>query len=194
MPHGATYNYNGITDTATGWARRLGLRVATLTQRLRLWSAERALSQPTRRSRVQNIVRTATHKECTRCRQLKLLDQFGDYSGGVDGLRSRCSECCNEEAHHRNYQIRYEVLFHYSNGAMKCALCPENRHVVLEIDHIDGGGNERRRTNFVAESPIGLKRRNYPSGYRVLCRNCNWIEGLRKTSRYTTQDIDRRGV
>lgn len=69
------------------------------------------------------------------------------------------------------------VLQVYSDGKMKCEICDEDDIDVLTIDHIDGGGTEHRK-NINIGAGSGFKRwlikNNFPSGYRVLCRNCNW--------------------
>lgn len=63
----------------------------------------------------------------------------------------------------------------------QCACCGEDREVFLVIDHIDGGGNEHRRSigstrnkkNGGSRTYEWLRRRGYPPGYQTLCANCN---------------------
>lgn len=61
----------------------------------------------------------------------------------------------------------------------KCACCGEVVKEFLTIDHEGGNGNEHRKSLF--KYNVGglhmyrwLKKNNFPSGYRVLCMNCNW--------------------
>jgi len=61
-----------------------------------------------------------------------------------------------------------------------CACCGENMIEFLAIDHINGGGKQHRKEinnpggkNFY----VWLRVRNWPSGYRVLCHNCNQAIG-----------------
>jgi hypothetical protein len=62
-------------------------------------------------------------------------------------------------------------------GGIVCALCGEIDIDILSLDHTNGGGNKHRailqkeeyRGNFYR----WVHRNNYPSGFRVLCRNCN---------------------
>ncbi len=71
---------------------------------------------------------------------------------------------------------RHRVIEHYSGGAMKCALCPEAREDLLVIDHVNGGGEAHRKELKSASSDqfYGWVIRNkFPSGFRVLCHNCN---------------------
>ena len=65
---------------------------------------------------------------------------------------------------------RDEVFKAY--GGPKCARCGETDQDVLQIDHIDGGGNQHRKK--IGEPLIRwLHKQGFPSGYQVLCANCN---------------------
>lgn len=74
--------------------------------------------------------------------------------------------------------IMFEVLTYYSKGNIECICCGENIIGFLTIDHINGGGNKHRRdlgmknvagVNFYS----WLKRNDFPTGYQVMCFNCN---------------------
>ena len=62
-------------------------------------------------------------------------------------------------------------------GGYKCNCCGENEPMFLSIDHIDNNGAEERRSGLYAGSGVGfylwLRKNNFPSGYQVLCMNCN---------------------
>jgi hypothetical protein len=69
------------------------------------------------------------------------------------------------------------VIEHYSNGTNRCSCCCERELDFLTIDHIAGNGN---RTSREMGTPRGgselyrwLVRKGFPSGYAVLCANCN---------------------
>ena len=70
----------------------------------------------------------------------------------------------------RGFQVRMEVLRHYSNGTMKCNCCGESNPKFLTLDHINGGGNLTPSGLVLAR---WLRKRNYPENYQVLCFNCN---------------------
>lgn len=74
---------------------------------------------------------------------------------------------------------RYACLSHYSNGAPRCACCGESEIKFLGIDHVAGGGTKHRR-EIAGRMSISrwLKKHGYPSGYRVLCHNCNLASGF----------------
>ncbi len=68
-----------------------------------------------------------------------------------------------------------EVLGHYSPD-IRCAICGKSDFNTMSIDHIDGGGSAHRK-ELGSKGGYGfylwLKRNNYPTGYRVLCMDCN---------------------
>ena len=95
--------------------------------------------------------------------------------------RAANAEKVREAAKRDRDALRLAVLTHYSTGETpECACCREDTLVFLTLDHVDGGGAEARRK---ANSRGGtdyyrrLRRAGYPSGYRVLCWNCNAAYG-----------------
>ena len=83
-----------------------------------------------------------------------------------------------------NHKIKLLALSAYSeNGTPRCLRCGVNDIDVLTIDHINGGGNEHRRQLRVGSGThffYWLRRNNYPSGFQVLCWNCNVKKRLRE--------------
>lgn len=77
-------------------------------------------------------------------------------------------------------KLRREVFEAY--GGPVCACCAEDGEVFLTIDHINGKGNEHRRSignNGGKDFYSWLRKNNYPEGYQVLCFNCNQARGYR---------------
>jgi hypothetical protein len=75
-------------------------------------------------------------------------------------------------------KVTKTVMEHYSNGAPRCACCGESERDFLAIDHIEGHGNEHRRKIFGRvqggwQLYVWLIRQGFPSGFQVLCFNCN---------------------
>lgn len=57
-----------------------------------------------------------------------------------------------------------------------CACCGESRREFLSLDHIGGGGGKARRETGITGGIrlyVVLRKQGYPSGYRILCHNCN---------------------
>jgi hypothetical protein len=81
-----------------------------------------------------------------------------------------------------NKKIRLIVLQFYSAPIPFCNCCGEKQYEFLSIDHINGGGNEHRRT-FTKDGKGGniyhwLKRNDFPPGFQILCHNCNMSKGF----------------
>lgn len=66
--------------------------------------------------------------------------------------------------------LKREVIEGYGGA---CVCCGTTLLVHLTIDHIDGGGRRERLTNGGAGVYRRLRREGFPSGYQVLCFNCN---------------------
>lgn len=63
----------------------------------------------------------------------------------------------------------------------KCECCGEEHLVFLTIDHPDGDGAEKRRTEGHrggTQQYRRLRAAGFPPGYRVLCWNCNAAEHI----------------
>lgn len=78
-------------------------------------------------------------------------------------------------------KIRDKTIGYYSHYEYRCARCGFSDRRTLSIDHINSNGAKERRTlsqwnqggyNFYNH----LIKGNYPSGYQVLCMNCQWIK------------------
>lgn len=122
-------------------------------------------------------------KICSKCGKIKLIEEFGNLRESLDGKRRICKSC-RKFFEKPNMEWRKKqrliVLVHYGGNPPKCVCCGENHIEFLTIDHIDGGGNKHRKK-------IGLKcgvsfnrwliRNGFPSGFRVLCMNCNFSIG-----------------
>ena len=90
--------------------------------------------------------------------------------------RTQNTESIKIKDHKRKLKLKFDVFSHYSNGNIKCSCCAETEFMFLSLDHINGGGNRHRKAlrksgiNFYA----WLIRTGYPSGYSIMCMNCNW--------------------
>lgn len=70
--------------------------------------------------------------------------------------------------------VRLEVYKAY--GGPLCACCGESGLKFLSIDHVDGGGVRQRKRDGVGSGRnfmLWLRQQKFPSGYQVLCMNCN---------------------
>ena len=70
-------------------------------------------------------------------------------------------------------KLRLEVLNHYArDGKIECICCGENEPTFMTIDHINGNGRKHLES-ISTHLSAWLKKNNYPSGYQILCINCN---------------------
>lgn len=107
----------------------------------------------------------------------------------------------NQKARENHLRIRKIVVEHY--GGL-CACCGETIFQFLCIDHINGGGGAHRKEIGTSTSYwYWLINNNFPSGYRILCNNCNQAttygrkcphEELRELAITPTPNIEERTV
>jgi len=134
---------------------------------------------------------------CTTC-QRQLMKKYGTLSltncvlcGATlprrigranSGQRYFCSTCALERrksvARAWVRRQRLEAIRIYGG---RCVECGEREPLFLTIDHVAGDGAAHRRE--VGAGPRfykWLERENYPSGFQVLCMNCNWKKGTKR--------------
>lgn len=77
-------------------------------------------------------------------------------------------------------KLKAEVLSNYCCAGLKCNNCEVSDLGILTIDHVNGNGADHRREIFGNNRTCGynfyrwLKRNSYPSGFQVLCYNCQF--------------------
>ncbi len=108
-------------------------------------------------------------------RYLRKKTEIQDYQKRYNFSHKEQSRTYHREYHKR---IRMEAISYYSNHTMCCFCCGENRIEFLSIDHIAGGGSKHRAHIGRSNLAHWLKARDYPTGYRVLCHNCNLSLGF----------------
>lgn len=90
-----------------------------------------------------------------------------------------CQECVvkrRKTMRDINDSIKKSVFEAY--GGFHCVCCGETMKECLSIDHINGGGNQHRKS--VVGNRGGpafyrwLKQNKFPPGFRVLCMNCQF--------------------
>lgn len=69
---------------------------------------------------------------------------------------------------------RIAAINYYSDNDPKCKCCGEREIKFLCIDHVNGDGAQHRRTiGRSVNIYLWLKKNHYPSGFQILCYNCN---------------------
>lgn len=93
----------------------------------------------------------------------------------VDASRAAAKACYHRRKHvYRKRREDNKALAIQAYGGA-CACCGERAFPFLTIDHVFGGGGTHRRS--VAYLPTWLVNNGFPSGFRVLCMNCNFALG-----------------
>lgn len=88
---------------------------------------------------------------------------------------SYCKDCLLKSNNARRKRIRLEVLQRYGG---KCTCCGENQMEFLAIDHINNNGAQHRRETKYGNLPVWIRQNGYPSGFQILCHNCNLSKGF----------------
>ena len=76
------------------------------------------------------------------------------------------------------YENRIKVIEHYSKGKNCCARCGLSDIRVLDLDHINNNGYEHRKEIGTLNIIKWILENNFPTGFQILCKNCNWIKEL----------------
>ncbi len=71
----------------------------------------------------------------------------------------------------RNRQVRQRVLKILGDKCIRCGFDDER---ALQVDHIDGGGTQERKTRGTMAIYYLVLKDSTP--YQLLCANCNWIK------------------
>lgn len=86
---------------------------------------------------------------------------------------------CNKNNKISYVRNRIICLSIYSNNELKCKYCGYDNIDALDIDHINNDGYKFRQDNPQWKKfHKYLMKNNFPSGYQVLCKNCNWLKRL----------------
>lgn len=115
-------------------------------------------------------------KRCTKCKDLKSLNNFHKHHTTHDGHHTICIKCRRAQAVRDLYKVnpRERIVKLLGN---RCCRCGFSDVRALQIDHVNGGGTrDRARLKGAIAYYIHIER-NLNSGlYQLLCANCNWIK------------------
>ena len=127
-----------------------------------------------------------THPEAAREHDRRQARRWAERNRGLKRQRDReygdRHRAQLRKAHRKWYAaVRRTVFEHYSGGAIRCAACGFENIDALVLDHVNNNGAAERRYVKAASVFVRLIKLNFPSGYQVLCANCNMIkEQLRR--------------
>lgn len=75
----------------------------------------------------------------------------------------------------RNFDLKVKKTIMNYYGKI-CQCCGESNLVFLSLDHINGGGTKHRKEIGIGKLYRWIVKNNFPSGFQVLCMNCNWAK------------------
>ena len=145
---------------------------------------------------IYNIAMAKITKHCNGCNKdlPATTEYFGVKKQKRDGLTHQCRKCIriyrnNYRAEHpevrerenRRSRVYFRVLREEAINTYGkiCQCCGESNYEFLCIDHIHGSGNKHRKVvGHGGRFYKWLRDRVWPTGYRVLCHNCNMSLGL----------------
>lgn len=180
------YTYNGQTLTLKEWAKVTKIKVKTLQNRLdQGWPLDRTLMESPVSPKSWEVT---GKKVCQHC-NLELPIEMFHRVHATHAPYPYCKDCYRYNCTKKRNLKRYIVIQHYS-PEFKCQLCPETRIAALDVDHINGVGITGRKATTTLLTEI--IERSFPDEYRILCRNCNWLEALKRLGKrapITSQDL-----
>ena len=154
---------------------------------------------------------SATQKRCSACKRVLPTMRFRRHTRNPDGLTYKCNECLRKEkriayeanrdkliqdakeryrkkssnilsAYRKKYRENTEKIFSLLGD--RCVRCGTKDRRVLQIDHINGGGNQERRIKigryYNDRSDFIDRIKNGSKEFQILCANCNLIEAIEK--------------
>lgn len=83
-------------------------------------------------------------------------------------IKKRKSNYCSKKFNSVYYEYKRQIFDMFKN---KCKGCGEKDPLVLQVDHINGGGSKQRRKMNALDRCKHVLR--YREQYQLLCANCN---------------------
>lgn len=124
-------------------------------------------------------------KKCSRCKQIKSLEEYYNNSDTNDGKHLICKLCDTLRQSVYSRLLRMEFVLAYGG---KCQCCGETEIDLLTIEHIKNSGYRLVRSSNSKEVIKELKRLKWPKGgHTVLCYNCNCSTKMRNPCVHTQE-------
>lgn len=129
-------------------------------------------------------LRQESEIECVECNRIYPIDNFYKKGPKINTRHNKCKKCASkirtEKRKARNRRDKHNALCAYGGTPPRCACCQDTHYEFMTIDHINGGGNKHRKElgQWGGRLFRWLRDEGWPSGFRVLCINCNWAIGV----------------
>jgi hypothetical protein len=140
-------------------------------------SQREVIKERVRKYRQDNLEKVKnSNKEYYKNNRVELLAKQQEY-----GKRPEVKAQRRKSMNAAHLALKIDTFIHYSGGYYpSCNCCSENSLDFLTLDHINNDGAAHRKEHKLKGAKIyyWLKSRGYPSGFQVLCWNCNASKGL----------------
>lgn len=114
-----------------------------------------------------------TTKWCPRCEQTLHVSEFNRNAARTDGLSGYCRRCQVAADKASTAALRLRAIEALGGRCVRCGLDDPR---VLVIDHVDGGGRERRAAGENGRALYRACVAEGPGRFQVLCHNCNFLK------------------
>ncbi len=140
------------------------------------------------KGKYENRCKECRNEKQRRFRQTPKSKEWRKNYQQTEKYKEQSKECAQRPHHKKQARenqrkrrkiIKIQVISHYSKEQMKCCRCGFDDMRALSIDHIEGGGVKHRKSlNFIGGCAFyrWLVKNNLPTGYQVLCMNCQFIK------------------
>ena len=149
-------------------------------------------------------------KICTKCEEVKPLDDFNYRRKSLGTRQSHCRTCSkaylkkhyteNSEyykkkarVHTKRYMEKARKLIYEIKLGNPCIVCGESDPIVLEFDHIDPSTKEHNVSEMVKKGYSCESILNEVEKCRLLCANCHRRETAKDFSYYSHRKQDYLG-
>jgi len=134
------------------------------------------------------------HKVCPNCERDLPSSSFYKNSSKYDGLSAYCKECMKRRGkkyrreHRTKVRLRHKAwrknqrirVLRHIGGEIKCGHCGFSDLRALQVDHIEGGGNEELKRyghlSTLFSKILKMSVEDAREKYQILCANCNMIK------------------
>ena len=108
-----------------------------------------------------------------------LRDWYKEHKEELNRKRKSPEYIAHKNELRRKWRFRMKTKLFNAYGGAKCKNCGITDMRVLDLDHLDNNGcQERKKLGGTEKLFFYLIKNNFPPGYQILCRNCNWIKRL----------------
>lgn len=115
-------------------------------------------------------------KPCPKCCLEKPVARFAK-ANRRDGLRSWCKDCEKVYFNEKKNALKEAVYDKLGHVCCKCGFADKR---ALQIDHVNGGGNQEHKQVKNAFTFLNKVLADTNGTYQILCANCNWIKRMER--------------